>query len=55
MGSIENIFDLFVNGIYGFLGAGSSAVDTGSTVAGGLLSNALGSVEGVLGNGGPIG
>ena len=49
MGSIEDLFQLFVNGFYGLLDAGSSAVDTGSTVAGGVLANALGSVENVLG------
>ena len=51
MGSITDIFDLFVNGIYGILGAGSSAVETGSTVAGGVFNEAIGSVSGIVNNG----
>ena len=49
MGSIENIFELFVNGFYGILQAGSTAAGTGSTVANGVLGTAIGSVENVLG------
>lgn len=48
MGSITDIFDLFVNGIYGFIGAGSSAVETGSTVAGGVFNEAIGSVGNIV-------
>lgn len=48
MGSIENIFTLFTNGIYGILGAGSSAVETGSTVAEGVLGQATGSISGIV-------
>lgn len=45
---INDIFTLFVNGFYGILGAGSSAVETGSTVAKGVLGTATGSISGIV-------
>lgn len=48
MGSIEEIYTLFVNGIYGIIGAGSTAADTGSTVAGGVFNEAIGSVGNIV-------
>ena len=48
MGSIEDLFQLFVNGLYGLLDAGSSAVGTGSTVAEGVLGTAVGSIGNIV-------
>lgn len=49
MGSIESIFTLFTNGLYGLIDAGSSAVETGSTVAEGVLGQGVGSIGDVIG------
>ena len=48
MGSIEDLFTLFTNGIWGIVQSGSTAVGTGSTVAEGVYGAAIGSVGDLL-------
>lgn len=50
MGSVSELFTLFTSAIQKIIGAGSTAVDTGSDVADGVFAEAIGSVSGIVNN-----